>query len=83
MRMARTSRHKLIWRSTGEHELYDLAEDPGESVNRFADDPATAAAVEGELRAWERSLGEQRVETREAEFDEETAHRLRGLGYIG
>ena len=83
MRMARSERHKLITRSTGERELYDLAVDPGETTNLVAEDAATAADLDQALRAWERSLGETRLESREAEFDEETAQRLRGLGYIG
>lgn len=85
MRMARGERHKLITKSTGERELYDLVADPGETRNLAADGepPPAAAALEGELRAWEASLGGSRLETREADFDEETAQRLRGLGYIG
>jgi choline-sulfatase len=33
----RTATHKLVWRETGDHELYDLAADRWELDNRFAD----------------------------------------------
>ena len=36
-----------------------------------------------ELDAWRRSLEEKTIETREADFDEETLRRLQGLGYVG
>ncbi|NJK90764.1 MAG: sulfatase-like hydrolase/transferase [Blastochloris sp.] len=35
--MVRTETHKLIYRLTGDHELYDLVADPGELVNRYGD----------------------------------------------
>lgn len=34
----RTAAHKLVWRETGDHELYDLAADRWELANRYADD---------------------------------------------
>lgn len=45
--MLRTLRWKLVYYQGGEGELYDLAGDPGELVNRY-DDPA-CAAVQAEL----------------------------------
>jgi choline-sulfatase len=33
----RTATHKLVWRETGDHELYDLAADRWELDNRYAD----------------------------------------------
>ncbi|MEM6281684.1 MAG: sulfatase-like hydrolase/transferase [Chloroflexota bacterium] len=47
VRMARTSRHKLVLREPlGSNELYDLVDDPGETQNRYSDDPTTANALE-------------------------------------
>ncbi|MCA1789643.1 MAG: sulfatase-like hydrolase/transferase [Thioalkalivibrio sp.] len=37
VKMVRTDRYKLVFRLNGEHELYDLADDPGELRNRHAD----------------------------------------------
>jgi arylsulfatase A-like enzyme len=39
--MLRTARHKLIRRTSGAHELYDLQQDPQEMQNRYSD-PALA-----------------------------------------
>ena len=33
----RTATHKLVWRETGDHELYDLSTDRWELTNRYAD----------------------------------------------
>ncbi|NLF40983.1 sulfatase-like hydrolase/transferase [bacterium] len=42
VKAVRTRTRKYVWYAHGEEELYDLANDPGETVNR-ADDPAYAA----------------------------------------
>ncbi|MFN8187977.1 MAG: sulfatase [Gaiellales bacterium] len=83
MRMLRGDRHKYIWRSDGTRELYDLGEDPGELENLAASRGDLVDELHGELDGWERGLVGEQVETREAAYDEETARRLRGLGYIG
>ena len=44
-KMVRTERHKLVFRETNDHELYDLDADPWELDNRFTD-PALAKARE-------------------------------------
>ena len=61
--MIRTARHKLIKNQerdiregTGEYELYDLVNDPGEDVN-LIDDPACtmlAAELKAQLQAWQK-----------------------------
>jgi len=53
-RMVRDRRWKYVWNLTAEDELYDLATDPAELVNR-ATDPATAgelARLRRRLLAW-------------------------------
>lgn len=35
LKTVRTDRYKLIWASDGRHELYDIAGDPGETVNLY------------------------------------------------
>lgn len=74
---------KLLWRADGKHELYDLRSDPGERRSLAADDPATARALEDGLSAWLRTMEESRVASGDADYDEETLERLRGLGYVG
>jgi len=83
LRMLRTDRYKYIWKSNQQHELYDLASDPAETVNLFPTRPDLARRMIEQLEAWERGLEGKRIETREAAYDEATLQRLRGLGYIG
>jgi choline-sulfatase len=50
----RTGTHRLVYRPTGQCELYDLAQDPRELHNRY-DDPAyhtTQQALTAQLLAW-------------------------------
>jgi arylsulfatase A-like enzyme len=81
-RMMRTDQYKYIWKSNQQHELYDLAGDPAETTNLFPTRPDLARSLIEELEAWERGLAEKRIETQEAEYDETTLQRLRGLGYV-
>jgi arylsulfatase A-like enzyme len=83
MRMIRTDQYKYIWKSNQQHELYDLARDPAEASNLIAVQPEVAWRMGEQLAAWEREHESQRIETGEAEYDETTLKRLRGLGYIG
>lgn len=46
-KMVRTATHKLIYRLSGDHELYDLTADPQELTNRYAD--PTLAAIRTDL----------------------------------
>jgi arylsulfatase A-like enzyme len=82
-RMIRTDQYKYIWKSNHEHELYDLSRDPSETSNLVAVEPEVARSMIERLEAWERSLEDKRIETRQAEYDEATLQRLRGLGYVG
>ncbi len=82
LRMIRTDRYKYIWKSNHQHELYDLAGDPAETTNLVAMQPDVARRMIEQLEAWERGLEAKRIETREAEYDEATLQRLRGLGYV-
>ena len=74
---------KLLWRADGKHELYDLRSDPGERRNLATQDPATTREVVARLEAWQRTMEESRLASGDADYDEETLERLRGLGYVG
>ena len=74
---------KFLWRSDGRHELYDLHADPGERQSLVADDPATARAFEDRLESWRHTMEDRRLSSGDADYDEETLERLRGLGYVG
>jgi len=81
-RMIRTETYKYIWKSNHQHELYDLTRDPNEAVNLMTIEPEIARSMIERLEAWERSQEGKRIETRQAEYDEATLQRLRGLGYV-
>jgi hypothetical protein len=51
-------------------------------VNLVTIEPEVARSMIERLEAWERSLEGKRIETRQAEYDEATLQRLRGLGYV-
>lgn len=83
MRMVRDERFKYISSSNGREELYDLIEDPGESRNLAGSEPSVELQMSERLMEWESALESGRMESEEAEYDEETMERLRGLGYVG
>jgi arylsulfatase A-like enzyme len=81
-RMIRTSQHKYIWKSNGQHELYDLKNDPNELNNLINKQPELASQLHQQLEAWEQSHSQMKTETRQADYDETVEERLRALGYV-
>lgn len=81
-RALRTDRYKYIWRSDGQHELYDLKADPGELENLVGSATEVEQELAMQLGAWQQSLAAFDVETIETEYDEEISDRLHQLGYI-
>ena len=81
-RALRTGRHKYIWRSDGQHELYDLEADPGELENLMGSASEVETELDLQLRSWQQSLAAYDVDTIETEYDEEISDRLHQLGYI-
>ena len=85
LRSYRTPRHKFIWSSNGDHELYDLEKDPGEQRDLVAGEPGLAGEMQSRLDAWLNSF--QRADTlgehvEDQAVDERVLERLRDLGYI-
>ncbi len=92
---AQTSRWKVIWaprrgamwgqgegigRSRDPEYAFDLAADPGETVNRAGDAPLEAAWLRQRLLAWVKS--DPKAGRIDAKIDEETRAKLRALGYL-
>jgi choline-sulfatase len=78
LRALRDGRFKLI--DAPRPELYDLARDPGETRNRYLDEPGTAQALRAELeRLTAGGNGAMNVRP----VDKETVEKLEALGYIG
>lgn len=73
----RTRTHKYI--RAPRPELYEIASDPDELVNRAADEPELLARLDGWVE--EHSKGVQRVELKDDMSSEERA-RLEALGYL-
>lgn len=63
-------------------ELYDLASDPAEEVNRAPSDPETLARLRSTWDAW-RVSKEAAFQMSYPDIDPETEATLRALGYIG
>jgi choline-sulfatase len=84
-RSIRTRDWKLIESRAGK-ELYDLRNDPAESVNVCARELETCSALAEQLRLWRERNAETAKQLAlptapKAEVDEETRERLRALGY--
>ena len=78
----RTGKYKYI--DAPRPELYDLERDPREESNRFRNEAAVAAELEGRLRAtYPRALPQDGGVPTPAPVDRATVERLRSLGYIG
>lgn len=82
-RTLRAADDKLIWKANGQHELYDLGTDPGEQTNLLSRERTKARAMQERIEDWARSKEGQSVGSGEADYDDETLERLRGLGYVG
>lgn len=81
-RVVRTQRYKYIWKSDGEHELYDLREDGRETVNLIDRCPDVARELQEQLAAWMDAVGAERVATGEAYYESEIQEHLQKLGYV-
>jgi arylsulfatase A-like enzyme/Tfp pilus assembly protein PilF len=77
LRVLREDRFKLI--DAPRPELYDLAHDPGETQNRFEDEPAIAGRLRAELErltaGGDAAMSRRRV-------DDEAVEKLKALGYL-
>ena len=75
--------HKLIHSSDGQHELYDLARDPGEENNLFEGEPEVATRLIDHVK---RVVGNRLVpatdDTKPIDFSEQEIEQLKALGYI-
>ncbi len=85
-RAIRTDRSKYLWRSDGDHQLFDLADDPSEAINLVDARVDLAKELGARLNQWRSSLPEyvrkkQRYDAQP--IDQQAIDRLRGLGYLG
>ena len=77
-------RWKLIRNDkTGRKELYDLIEDPAESVDLIEDRADVAAGLDRALVDFERETRRLEGERVEVEIDDDLYEHLNELGYVG
>lgn len=83
LRSVRSDRYKLVMNLySGEAELYDLENDPGETRDLAAEHPREVRRLQSALSAWIREV-EGMADTDEALSKARAAHeRLRNLGYV-
>jgi arylsulfatase A-like enzyme len=82
-RSMRVGNMKVLWRGDGRHELYDLASDPTERNDLAAVRPDELRELVRRVEAWVSARKDDERATGDAEYDDETLERLRGLGYVG
>jgi arylsulfatase A-like enzyme len=82
-RAIRTARHKYIWASDGQCELYDLQADPDETQNIIDRRPDLAGKMQQMLADWRQDHAAAEEEYGSApELDEALRRHLQGLGYV-
>jgi hypothetical protein len=85
LRTIHTGRFKYVWASDGQHQLFDVREDPMETLDLSDQLPDQAGALHKELvEWWAKQPPYVRREGTEAirPMDPELIERLRALGYI-
>ena len=73
---------KYIWASNSLHELYDLEQDPGESINLFKKFPQKAQRMEQTLKQWLSSFKSPHTSDSNVKLNESEVEKLRSLGYV-
>lgn len=75
-------KEKYIWASNAQHELYDLEQDPGETINLFKKFPQRAQRMEQTLKQWLSSFKPMAASDSKIKLNESDIERLRALGYV-
>jgi len=80
--MVRDGRFKLIQAPTP--ELYDLRDDPGETLNLFQEDTERGERLAASLASWAKTIEDASAESQASRtLSAEEQERLRSLGYLG
>jgi hypothetical protein len=73
---------KFLWNSMGKSLLFNLKDDPGETVNLITRDGERAQAMEASMEALLASLPKPAATGPRQEIDEHTRETLKSLGYL-
>lgn len=79
----RTKEFKLISSMRGESELYNICEDPHETINLIEKRKDILDGLTERLVHWKNSFSPTEIEEIKPEFDQEAIKRLKALGYLG
>jgi arylsulfatase A-like enzyme len=74
--------YKFLWNSLGRHKLFNLRDDPEESLDLAPDIPHRAEKMSARLEAYLASLPGPAPDSASGEVDEETRRALENLGYL-
>ena len=76
-------RYKLIYSERGDHELFDLADDPREERNIFSE-ALFRREFEGPVQGYQQEIApfREQGDESESELDEAMRRQLKGLGYL-
>ncbi|MHC4945067.1 MAG: sulfatase/phosphatase domain-containing protein, partial [Planctomycetota bacterium] len=75
---------KFVWSSNGNHEMYDLAQDPGEAENLVSNPEQNGEEMKKAVEQARSGLNPYDYEEAEKpRFTKEQLNRLRALGYAG
>jgi len=81
-RTLREGNEKLLWRSSGSQQLFDLAADPSETTDQAPQRPERARSMGARLDDYLSSLPAPLQDGAPRQVDAATEEALRGLGYI-
>jgi len=57
----RDGKWKLLLHSDGKTELYDLVDDPGEILEKSADNPQIVTTLLAKLASWQKDVGQEKL----------------------
>jgi arylsulfatase A-like enzyme len=80
----RSKQYKYIWASDGNHELYDLENDPSEAINIVQKMPSIQIQMEQKLFDWYNSFEKASFEKTpdDIALNDKVKEHLKGLGYF-
>jgi len=82
LRAIRTRKYKYIAASRGEHALFDLTKDPGETANLIHSHGEVASSLARDLQVWAGAPRARHRQAAESADEDLVSQRLQELGYL-
>jgi len=83
MRMMRTERYKLIVNVMADTRLYDVSEDPAETLDLSKQEKKVRRKLHASMKAWNSQMKKRETKQTFESHDAESLDKLRELGYLG